>query len=904
MVSWNLSSRHIAVVGAGAAGTLTAVQLMRQAERLGRALEVWLIDPAGQAGPGTAYGTSDPRHLLNVAAGRMSAFPDDPGHFLRWLAAERPSCAPGDFVSRQEYGRYLTEVLRDTTARCERARLHRVRDRVVSVRRQGSGLALRLTDGTELRTAAAVLALGNFAPGQDWAGADLRRSDRYVADPWAPGALDAVPEDGDLLLVGTGLTMADVAITLARPGRVVHAVSRHGLLPGEHLAAAAPAAEPPGLDGSHGLDALRRDVRRYLAASRRAHGDWRPGMDGLRPVTAALWQQLSAVDRTRFLREDLRTWEVHRHRMAPGTAARVRELRAAGRLRTGAAQLAGAVPGDEAVSVELSDGSRLRVAAVVNCTGVQTDLGRTADPLVRCLLDGGHARTGPAGLGFDTGSDGRVVPAATTSAAPLWTIGVLRRGNLLESTALPEIRTQAAEVAAGILTTLAERRTSRPADRYGLSLSTTREAAGLYDRALERILAGRFGAEALLTEAVGADPDFAAGHAALALLGHECEAPVNTASALAAARRAAAHRADDRERSLVAAVTARLTGSEESGKEALLGHIAAHPRDALMVSAAVPTVSFNGVTSGKEAWTLVEGLSGTYGTDWWYLGQLAFVRQEQERWEEAEDLAVRALADHPTAGHAVHARTHVFYETGEHRAGLAWLDEWMRRHGAGSPHRSHFSWHAALHELMLDDRPALHRRYHRELTASRVSRSRVLVDSASLLWRARMTGSWSGELPLPELLDTAPERWLTSPPTAFTALHGALALAASGDLDGLGRLEAHALTHGHADFLPIAPLCDALSAVVRQHWRQAALRLRPLLPAIARVGGSKAQHEVLEETLLHALVAGGEHDRAAELLAARLDRRPSPLDRRRLGTVAGPREALDPVPAGGVAHAR
>ncbi|MGW7441195.1 FAD/NAD(P)-binding protein [Streptomyces sp. NPDC054849] len=904
-MSWNLSSRHIAVVGAGAAGTLTAVQLMRQAERLGRALEIWLIDPAGQAGPGAAYGTSDPRHLLNVAAGRMSAFPDDPEHFLRWLAGEGLSCGPGDFVSRQEYGRYLTGVLEDTTARCGRARVHRVRDRVVGARRQGSGLALRLADGSELRTAAAVLALGNFAPGQDWAGARLQRSDRYVADPWAPGALDAVPEDGDLLLIGTGLTMADLAITLARPGRVVHAVSRHGLLPQEHLVDPAPAAAPPSFDGSDGLDALRRDVRRYLAANRRARGDWRPGMDGLRPVTAALWQQLSAVDRTRFLREDLRTWEVHRHRMAPGTAARIFELRAAGRLRTGAAQLVRATPCDDAVSVRLSDGSELHVSAVVNCTGAQSDLGRTADPLVRCLLERGYARTGPAGLGFDTGSDGRVVPAAATSAAPpLWTIGVLRRGNLLESTALPEIRSQAAEVASSILTTLAERRPSRPSDRYGLSLSTTREAAELYDQALERILAGGLGAESLLTEAVGADPDFAAGHAALALLGHECEAPVDTASALAEARRAASHRADDRERNLVAAVAARLTGSRERGKAALLGHIAQHPRDALVVSVAVPTISFNGVTSAEEARPLIEGLSGTYGTDWWYLGQLAFVRQEQERWEEAEALAARALAAHPSAGHAVHALTHVFYETGEHRAGLAWLDGWIRRHGAGSAHRSHFSWHAALHELMLDDRPALHRRYQRELVASRVSGGRVLADSASLLWRARMTGSWSGELPLSALLPAAPEPWLAAPPTAFTALHSALALAGSADLDGLGRLKAHCLTRAPADFLPIAPLCDALSAVVRRHWREAALRLRPLLPVIARVGGSKAQHEVLEETLLYALISGGEHDRAAELLSARLDRRPSPLDRRRLGTVAGPREPLEPVSATGVAHAR
>ncbi|MFJ6837200.1 FAD/NAD(P)-binding protein [Streptomyces sp. NPDC091209] len=883
--------RRVAVVGAGAAGSLTAVQLMRQADRLGRTVGIWLIDPAERTGPGVAYGTSDPRHLLNVPAGRMSAFPDDPGHFLRWLTDRNPHTAPGDFVPRQVYGQYLTDIVERTADACGHARLHRVRDEVVAVREQGSGPALRLAGGGELRVDAAVLALGSLAPAQDWAGAELRESGRFVADPWAPGALDGPAGKGDVLLVGTGLTMVDLAATLARPDRVVYAVSRHGLLPQEHLPSAAPPAEaPPDLDGTRGLDTLRRSVRGHLSATRRACGDWRPALDGLRPLTAALWQQLPVADRARFLDEDLRTWEVHRHRMAPAAAATLRGLLASGLLRTGAGRVLGAVPVDGAVEVALSDGTRLRVGAVVNCTGARTGPRGTMDPLVRCVLERGYGRTGPAGLGLDTAGDGRLVPSAGAPALRLWTIGAARRGNLLETTAVPEIRAQAAEVAGSLLDVLTDRRAPAPTDHYGQRLSTSPEAAELYDRALKRILAGSLGAEELLTEAVTVDPDFAVGHAALALLGHEPGGAGQTPPALTSARRAATVRADDRERSLVAAVDACLTGTEERGKAALLGHIAGHPRDALAVSAAVPTVSFNGVTHAEESWALVEGLSGTYGDDWWYLGQLAFVRQEQERWEEAETLASRALAAQPRAGHAVHARAHVYYETGEHRAGLAWLDEWLRRHGDGAGHRSHVSWHAALHELSLDNRPALLRRYRRELIACQVSGGRLLVDSASMLWRARMTDSWSGDLPVAELLHAAPRHWLDAPATSFAALHSALALAAAGDLDALGQLRAHALAHHQAVFaLVVAPLCDALSAVVREDWRQAVRRLRPLLPLVARTGASKAQQEVVEETLLHALIAGGEYDRAARLLAARLDRRASPLDRRRLDAVHGRR---------------
>ena len=211
------------------------------------------------------------------------------------------------------------------------------------------------------------------------------------------------------------------------------------------------------------------------------------------------------------------------------------------------------------------------------------------------------------------------------------------------------------------------------------------------------------------------------------------------------------------------------------------------PRDALAVSVAVPTVAFGGLTSGTQTAELVESLGRTYGDDWWYAGQLAFVRQDQERWAEAEELSSYALSVEPSSGHAVHARAHVFYETGDHAAGLAWLDEWIRTRGPEANHRSHFSWHAALHELMQDDVEAVRRRYARELDPSVVSGSRVVVDSGALLWRGRVTGAWTDDLPVAEVRAHAPAEWLTAPPTPFAAMHSAVLLAADGDAAALTR---------------------------------------------------------------------------------------------------------------------
>ncbi|MFF7633719.1 FAD/NAD(P)-binding protein [Kitasatospora sp. NPDC008050] len=457
------AARRVAVVGAGAAGTLTAAQLLHGAAERRLPLEVWLIDPAETAGPGVAYGTEDLRHLLNVPACGMSAFPDDPDHFLRWLAAWEscPASADGyqpyDFVPRHTYGRYLTHVLRQAVTTADGyGRLHHVRQRVVDAAALPEGVELSLTDGERVRVQAAVLALGLRAPGRHWAPAALGEHPAFVADPWAPGALAAVPTEGEVLLVGTGLTMADTAISLARPGRVVHAVSRHGLAPHGHRATPAPALDAPdGLTAAAGLTGLRRVVHRHLARARRDHGDWRPGIDSLRPHTSALWQCLSEADRADFLREDLRQWEVHRHRLAPATAAALAELLDQGRLTIAAAEVTGAEPAEgRAVRVRLSDGRLLTASAVVNCTGAPAELTSSDDALHHALFRRGLATAGPIGLGLATAADGRLRPAAAQAPAPLWTLGLLRRGELLESTAMPEIRGQAAELARAVLTTL------------------------------------------------------------------------------------------------------------------------------------------------------------------------------------------------------------------------------------------------------------------------------------------------------------------------------------------------------------------------------------------------------------------------------------------------------------------
>ena len=176
------------------------------------------------------------------------------------------------------------------------------------------------------------------------------------------------------------------------------------------------------------------------------------------------------------------------------------------------------------------------------------------------------------------------------------------------------------------------------------------------------------------------------------MLGHEAGADVDVRRSLAAAREAIRHRGDAREASLVDVVGRRVDDVRPPGAKALMAHIATHPRDVLAVSAAVPTIAFSGVTDvQREAWDLVEGLAPAYGDHWWYISLLAFTRQDQGRWDEAGLLAESALSCEPSSGHAVHAQTHVLYETGQHEAGRVWLDHWVAESGRSASHRAHFS---------------------------------------------------------------------------------------------------------------------------------------------------------------------------------------------------------------------
>lgn len=436
-----MTRKRIAIIGGGLSGVALAAQLARRQPRP----RIVLIERSRRFGRGLAYGAADRAHLLNVRAANMSLFADAPDHFAAWAKARAGLDADG-FAPRKLYGAYVEHVLRRSGGRFGEV-IARVRGEAVACMGADGAWRIGLGDGRGIEADAVVLALGHpraqrFGVFED---AGVR-----LLDPWDAKALRRSPR-GDVLLLGAGLTMVDVALSLAaRRDGVIYALSRRGLTPRAHR-------EPPPPRHTEPIDLplpLSEAVRGFRAAADAAArgAPWQATFDRLRPQTTALWRRLPLEAQQRFLRHLRPWWDVHRHRMAPQVARQVDALKQAGRLRVLAGELASAAESARGVSVQyrLRGGRarhRVEAAAVVNCAGADMDITRSADPLLRQLLGDGLARPHPNGLGFDLDEHSRLVGAGGQAHETLYAIGPLTQGAFWESTAVPDIRVWAARIA-------------------------------------------------------------------------------------------------------------------------------------------------------------------------------------------------------------------------------------------------------------------------------------------------------------------------------------------------------------------------------------------------------------------------------------------------------------------------
>jgi len=420
-------------------------------------------------------------------------------------------------------------------------------------------------------------------------------------------------------------------------------------------------------------------------------------------------------------------------------------------------------------------------------------------------------------------------------------------------------------------------------DRYGLALTTDSNAArDAYVEGVDRILSANGGAGKSLDHAIAEDPQFALAHAAharcLQLAGR-----IPDAQAAAARATELAARSSTREQQHVEIFSRLVNGRGQEALAQLHRHIEDFPLDAFALSPACGVfglIGFSGRADREpEQVAILEPLVNDYGDDWWFLTSYAFALVELGQWERGRELVERGLDVYPRNAHGAHVLAHALYESGEDGTGADYLEKWLPEYSSEGQLHCHLWWHLGMCKLMLGDTAAMWSLYDGNCAAD-VSQSppvNIASDGASLLWRAELAGE-----------PRSAERWRAvrqyiersfPDPMVFVDVHAALAFAAAGEQDAfdqyIGRLE----QMGGDGQLPAgtvpAELGKAFGAYVRGDWAGAIALIEPIAEEVVRIGGSRAQRDLIGNTLLAAYVKDGRPETARAVVRAGTDRQPT-----------------------------
>lgn len=469
-----LSKKTVVVVGGGFCGALCVVHLLRSGiAGIGR---IVLVDDGARIGRGVAYSTDEPLHLLNVPAGRMSAFPHDAEHFLRFAQSIDATARGGDFLPRKMYGDYIESVLLEAAQTAGRSGIEfsQLSDCVVDIEPSTAGRwNVVLRSGVQIAGDRVILALGNGAPrAPSIAKRSLDEIDipgfaaRYVDNPWAADALRKVDFEQPVLLVGTGLTAVDVVTSLRANGfrKPLHALSRRGLLPlahrGLHHARQEPKLPAELLQGSLPPAQFLRCLRNCIRAAESDAVDWRDVLAALRKDTPLVWKSFDSEQRASFLRHGQVYWDVHRHRIAPTVAAHFSDLIATRQLQVHAGRMVAvesAATASSTASLQVryvrrgtGEERRLDVGTIINCTGPSGSIALSSAPLWQALLRRALVRPDALGIGIAVAPDYGVIGADGGAAEGIYYVGPLLKAQCWEATAVPELREHVANLVAGL----------------------------------------------------------------------------------------------------------------------------------------------------------------------------------------------------------------------------------------------------------------------------------------------------------------------------------------------------------------------------------------------------------------------------------------------------------------------
>ncbi len=452
------SVEKIAIIGGGFCGIMTVVNLLRKAKK---PLSIFLFNSTYPDGKGIAYSTYSDKHILNVPCQNMSAFPEEPDHFLKWCSVQpgnslAESVLAKKFLSRNLYGKYLTEIF-DTELRNKPHFIHfeLINEEVHELTKIENKYSITSESGNSILADKVVLATGNHPPAHpSISNTDFLNSQHYFANPWQENAVINIEPNETILIIGTGLTMVDVVLGLTEKefkGQII-SLSPNGFTILAHKIHHPQRNILDELEPPFDLTKLFKLFYKHIRQARLRGESGETVVDAVRSHTQEIWQQLSLEDKKRFMNHLRHLWGVARHRLPGEIHEQIQDLISnkklqilAGRIIDISDSIKGAI-----VEVKLRGTNQLhtlKVQRIINCTGPLTDISKFNSSLYSQMLSAKLVRADEMKLGIDASADGRIIEHDGKINKTLFTLGSLLKGKLWESTAVPELRKQAVLIA-------------------------------------------------------------------------------------------------------------------------------------------------------------------------------------------------------------------------------------------------------------------------------------------------------------------------------------------------------------------------------------------------------------------------------------------------------------------------
>lgn len=448
-------SVNIAIIGGGASGTITAIQLLR---KLTVDAKVYLIEKKPEVVyRGAAYSSQLNYEPLNVPAGKMSLYNHLPDDFFQWILVNKPEekgITRDSFVSRRWFGDYMTHTIRQSAQKSKCAELEVITSEARDIAPAGGGsYNLLLADGRMVSTDYLVFATGNETPADVLSREEVAAlGDGYVSNPWVGNTLERVKPSDDVMIIGTGLTMVDHVVSLAKLGHKgnVYCLSRNGYLPLEHTFIQDTVVAIT--DDVKDIHRLVKEIKHKVAEASSKKIRWQNVMDALRPRTSRIWRNLDVASKKYFLKRLKPFWEIHRHRMPAASANAIKEMAGAGQLHLLSGSIISTERNGENIvfryySKKSGETKSVTVNFVINCTGPLSDYQKCDNLLIKNLLNKGWMQQDELKLGVRTGMRGEIMRDNGVVLQNAYAIGPLRKAMEWESTAVREIRTHAEQVA-------------------------------------------------------------------------------------------------------------------------------------------------------------------------------------------------------------------------------------------------------------------------------------------------------------------------------------------------------------------------------------------------------------------------------------------------------------------------